>query len=65
MAVEEISSIPTYDIPEAVKGKTDIDWSRYQQMYRRSLDDPEGFWTEMADEFVSWQSRWRRVLRWD
>ena len=65
MAVEEISTVPTYDVPKNIKGKTDIDGAKYQQMYRRSIDDPEGFWAEIAQQFVTWQSRWDRVLRWD
>ena len=65
MAVEEISTVPTYDVPENVKGKTDIDRDKYQQMYQRSIDNPEGFWAEMAQKFVTWQSEWDRVLKWD
>ena len=34
MAVEEISAVPLNDVPEPIKGKTDIDWAKYQQMYR-------------------------------
>ncbi len=32
----------------------------YQEMYRRSLDDPDGFWSEIADQFV-WKQRWDKV----
>ncbi|MFC1782492.1 acetate--CoA ligase [Planctomycetota bacterium] len=65
MAPEELPNVPTYDIPDSIKGKTDIDWKKYQQMYRRSVDDPEGFWAEMAQIFITWQSRWDKVLTWD
>src|ERR1700716_504210 len=34
---------------------------RYQQVYRRSLDDREGFWAEAATA-VDWDEPWRRVL---
>jgi len=30
-----------------------IDRARYEEMYRRSVEDPEGFWAEMAD-IVDW-----------
>ena len=33
----------------------------YEQEYRRSLDDPEGFWGEVAQD-VHWTKRWDRVL---
>ena len=65
MAVEEISTIPKYDIPEKVKGKNDIDGDKYQQMYQKSINDPEGFWAEIARQFVTWRSPWYRVQKWD
>ena len=33
----------------------------YADTYRRSLEDPEGFWAEAAEDVV-WQKRWDRVL---
>jgi propionyl-CoA synthetase len=35
--------------------------ARYDQVYRRSLDDPSGFWGEAAEALV-WDKRWDRVL---
>lgn len=32
-----------------------------QEAHRRSLDDPEGFWAEVADQLV-WTKKWDRVL---
>jgi acetyl-CoA synthetase len=65
MPVEEISEIPTYDIPDSIKGKTDIDFDTYQQMYNRSVQDPEAFWAEQAEKYVSWEKKWDKVLEWD
>ena len=36
---------------------------QYEAMYRRSLDDPEGFWGDVARELV-WMKPWERVLDW-
>ena len=36
----------------------------YQTMYQKSIDDPEGFWTEVADEF-HWYSKWETVRRYN
>jgi acetyl-CoA synthetase len=33
-------------------------------MYQRSIDDPEGFWSEMAEEFF-WKKRWTKVREFD
>jgi acetyl-CoA synthetase len=32
----------------------------YQQMYDRSIRDPEGFWGEIAEQFV-WKEKWTKV----
>jgi acetyl-CoA synthetase len=34
-------------------------------MYKHSVDDPEGFWAEQAEKFVSWTKPWDKVLEWD
>jgi len=36
----------------------------YEALYRRSVEDPEGFWGEVAEE-LHWFNRWDRVLEWD
>jgi len=35
--------------------------STYELAHRRSLEDPEGFWGEVA-EGIDWEQRWERVL---
>jgi len=42
-----------------------INAETYQAMYQRSLEDPEGFWSEMANAFLSWEKAWDRVVRYD
>ena len=34
---------------------------RYQEIYRRSLEDPDGFWAEAATA-IDWDEPWERVL---
>jgi acetyl-CoA synthetase len=36
----------------------------YPQTYRRSIDDPEGFWAGVASE-LEWSRPWDRVFQWD
>jgi acetyl-CoA synthetase len=33
----------------------------YEPLYRQSLEDPEGFWAERADE-LGWYQKWNQVL---
>lgn len=36
----------------------------YDRIYRRSIEDPEGFWSEMAGS-LHWFKKWERVLEWN
>ena len=54
-----------YPVPAAIASHAHIDTARYEQMYRRSVEDPEGFWAEQAEQFLSWDKPWDRVLDWD
>ncbi len=38
---------------------------QYKEIYQRSMDDPEGFWSERADELVTWDKKWDKVLEYD
>ncbi len=40
------------------------DLQQYQEVYQRSVADPEGFWGDLADSFV-WKKKWDRILDWD
>ena len=37
---------------------------QYEQMYKRSIDDPEGFWAEIAAD-LHWFKKWDKVLEWN
>ncbi len=38
---------------------------QYQAMYARSIQDPQGFWSEQADLFLDWEKRWQSVFEAD
>ncbi len=54
-----------YPILDAFRKGAHITEEQYRDLYRRSIEDPEGFWSEQADAFVSWSARWNKVLDWD
>ncbi len=41
------------------------DAAAYEKLYRRSIDDPEGFWAETAQAELLWSRPWAKVLSWD
>jgi acetyl-CoA synthetase len=40
-------------------------FEEYKKLYEESVEDPEKFWGRMAEEFVTWEKRWDRVLDWE
>src|SRR6202167_3837028 len=38
--------------------------AEYEALYKRSIEDPEGFWAEAAGE-LDWFKRWDKVLDWN
>jgi acetyl-CoA synthetase len=39
-------------------------FEEYQNAYRQSVADPEGFWAGVAEKF-QWRKKWDKVLEWD
>lgn len=37
----------------------------YERLYKRSIEDAEGFWAEQAEKYLSWYKPWDVVLRYD
>ncbi|MFK7794490.1 MAG: acetate--CoA ligase [Gammaproteobacteria bacterium] len=54
-----------YPVNPSFSSSAHIDSSQYQSMYQQSVSDPESFWASQADEFVSWFTKWDKVLDWD
>ncbi|MFW3146744.1 MAG: acetate--CoA ligase [Thermoplasmatota archaeon] len=56
MAPEEL-----YYPSEQIKAKAHINsFEKYNEMYKRSIEDPDGFWGEMAEDFF-WKKKWDKV----
>ena len=60
-----MSEVKVYPVPTEVAAHAWINDAQYQEMYKRSVDDPEGFWAEQAEKFVTWFKPWDKVLDWD
>ncbi len=53
-----------YPIPPDFAAKSNITAAQYEEMYQRSVKDPEGFWAEQATKFLDWSKPWNKVLDW-
>jgi acetyl-CoA synthetase len=37
---------------------------KYQELYNQAVDDPEGFWAQLAEKELHWFQKWDKVLDW-
>jgi acetyl-CoA synthetase len=50
-----------YPVPETMAEHAYINNEQYLAMYERSIADPDGFWSEQADQFLDWSEKWQTV----
>jgi len=50
-----------YPIPQAFAENAYITEEKYHTMYQQSIDDPDTFWADMADEFLDFSKKWDKV----
>ncbi|MDX1605834.1 MAG: AMP-binding protein, partial [Candidatus Competibacterales bacterium] len=60
-----MTEIKVHPVPADIAANAWIDEAKYQSMYQRSIDDPEGFWAEQAEEFLTWFKPWDKVWEHD
>jgi acetyl-CoA synthetase len=52
-----------YPIPEAAKKKAWISGREaYDKLWKRSVEEPEKFWAEIAEQQVTWFKKWDKVM---
>jgi len=51
----------SFEVRADVAARAHIDRAGYEDLYARSLRDPDGFWSEQADRFVTWSRKWDSV----
>ena len=50
-----------YPVPPETAEHALLTRAEYDRMYRQSLEDPETFWSEQAEQFITWFRKWDRV----
>ena len=59
-----MSDSKVYDVLPHAAQRALIDEATYQAMYKHSIEDPGGFWADMANEHVHWFRKWDKVAHW-
>jgi len=59
-----MSDSKVYPVPAEIAAQAHITAEKYEEMYQRSVNDPDGFWAEQAEQFVTWFKKWDKVSDW-
>ncbi|QJT10264.1 acetate--CoA ligase [Oceanidesulfovibrio marinus] len=70
MSHEDIESMMrekrTFEPPKEHRDKAYItSMEEYEKLYKRSMDDPDGFWGERSEELIHWFKKWDTVADYD
>jgi len=60
-----MSESKVYPVPEEFAENAHITNELYEAMYERSIEDPDGFWADQANEFLDWTKTWDKVQEFD
>lgn len=58
-AFARFNSMNDFTIPHRISSL-----SEYTKKYDQSVEEPESFWSEIADSFI-WKKKWEQTLAWD
>ena len=54
----------TFPVSAEFAANANINKAQYEAMYARSIEDPESFWEEQANKYVTWFEPWTKTLDW-
>ena len=60
-----MSDSKIYDVKKAILASSHINAQGYRDMYQYSIDSPDAFWSDQANNFVDWMKPWDAVMNYD
>lgn len=60
-----MSEVHVHPLHKDFAAEAYIDSDTYNQMYQRSVEDPDSFWAEQAEQFLDWRQPWSDVSSYD
>lgn len=54
-----------YHVKPEIAARAHITAETYPTLYQQSIEQPDVFWEEQADKFLTWQKRWDKVMDYD
>ncbi len=53
-----------YPVDPEFAAQANVNAEQYEAMYKQSVEDPEGFWAEQAEQYLTFFDKWNKVLDW-
>jgi len=60
-----MSDVKVYDVKPSIAARAHITAETFKTMYQRSINEPEAFWAQQAEQFLVWSKRWDTVMDYD
>jgi len=60
-----MSNVKVYDVKPEIAASAHINAESYQTLYKQSIEQPEIFWAEQAQQFLHWTKPWHTVMNYD
>ncbi|MCA0900381.1 MULTISPECIES: acetate--CoA ligase [Microbulbifer] len=60
-----MSEVHTYPVPETFAANTLVTNDDYQRMYHQSVEGPQAFWSQQANDFLQWSKPFTKVVEED
>ncbi len=54
----------TFPVSQEFSDQAHINRAKYDEMYARSINDPDAFWDEQANKYVTWFKPWKKTVDW-
>jgi len=54
--------IKNHPVSAAAASHSHLSKEQFAEMYKRSIENPEKFWSEQAEEFIHWHASWKQVF---
>lgn len=56
-----MSEVVIHSVPDNIKATTHITADNYQRLYQQSINEPEQFWQQQSEQFISWSKPWTQL----
>jgi len=60
-----MSEVHIHPVPEAFAADAHVNKDDYERMYRQSVEDPQAFWSQQANDFLQWSKPFTKACEED